>query len=175
MRSRGGEGSCCGLRDHLQALFFYSNAPLRHHPLARRRFSELGALLKWRLAKFLDSWAPSSPCHCHNHATSLSFVCFWGTPLPPSTADVIYGSPLQGTDDRPTRRLSVLAPPSIVRGRIICNARPKKGRRVQTVPLRPLLRFAAAAALQSPFSEGHKLAGGGDATAVKSCAWTWRG
>ena len=50
--------------------------------------------------------------------------------------------------------------PSIVCQRVICNAA-QKGRRVQTLPLRPLLRFRSLPPplpLQSPFSEGHKLA-----------------
>ena len=37
---------------------------------------------------------PLPPCHCHNSADFVPFFCFLGTPLPPPTADVIYGSPL---------------------------------------------------------------------------------
>ena len=34
------------------------------------------------------------PCHCHKSVDFVPFVCYLGTPLPPPTADVIYGSPL---------------------------------------------------------------------------------
>ena len=45
-------------------------------------------------AKFSDFFTPPlPPCHCHKSAGFVPFVCFLGTPLPPSTADVIYGSP----------------------------------------------------------------------------------
>ena len=40
--------------------------------------------------RFLD---PLPPCHCHKSADFVPFVCFVGSPLPPPTADVIYGSP----------------------------------------------------------------------------------
>ena len=41
-------------------------------------------------AKFSDFLPP--PSHCHKSADFVPFVCFWVTPSPPPTADVIYGS-----------------------------------------------------------------------------------
>ena len=38
------------------------------------------------------------PCHCHKSADFFPFLHFLGTPLPPPTADVIYGSPLMTND-----------------------------------------------------------------------------
>ena len=53
-------------------------------------------------ATFSDFLTP--PCHCHNSADFVPFVCFFGTPLPPLTADVIYGRP-QTTEGQMQRRL----------------------------------------------------------------------
>ena len=36
---------------------------------------------------------PLPPCQYHKSVDFVSFVCFWGSPYPPTTADVIYGSP----------------------------------------------------------------------------------
>ena len=47
---------------------------------------------------------PLPPSHCHNSADFVPFVCFFGTPLPPLTADVIYGRP-QTTEGQMQRRL----------------------------------------------------------------------
>ena len=46
------------------------------------------------IRKFFSFFDPLPPCQCHKSADFVPFVCFWGTPLPPPIADVIYGSPL---------------------------------------------------------------------------------
>ena len=43
-----------------------------------------GAIFKWCQQKFQTFWTPHlPPCHCHNHVTSILFVCFLDTPSPP--------------------------------------------------------------------------------------------
>ena len=52
-------------------------------------------------AKFPDILTPP-PCNVKKSADFVPFICFLGTPLPPPTADVIYGSPLGGNTNAPT-------------------------------------------------------------------------
>ena len=40
-----------------------------------------------------DFLTPSPPYHIHKSADFVPFFCFFGNPLPPPTADVIYESP----------------------------------------------------------------------------------
>ena len=51
----------------------------------------LGGFHIWRPQNFRILLSP--PCHCRKSADFVSFSAFWG-PLPPLTADVMYGSPL---------------------------------------------------------------------------------
>ena len=47
----------------------------------------------YHVRKNIGFLTPFLPCHCHKSADFVPFICFLGNPLPPSTADVIYGSP----------------------------------------------------------------------------------
>ena len=51
-----------------------------------------GAILIWSPQNLRIFW-PLPPCHVQNTLNLSPFVCFLGIPLPPPTADVIYGSP----------------------------------------------------------------------------------
>ena len=84
------------------AMHAKASEPLPRESQLERMRNNLGGMYIWRLQNFHDFWPPP-PIVCIldqfivlNSRNHPYYICFWGTPFPPPTADVICTCPLTG-------------------------------------------------------------------------------